>query len=180
MLTKNVSAAKGTYSRTLLAVCAMSLCGAQPILADATHILAQPAEMIETAERIDFVGQNSLAEEGVERIRTGSTQYAASVGFGPLLARSRRAGSASAGDLALARRPLATERGYSEPEDRGFRRYNFLHFWRAFILRRGCANLSLYLDCNPNRQWYAPFFAAIPKPALHTASRACRCRGLAT
>ena len=30
MLTKNVSAAKGTYSRTLLAVCAMSLCGAQP------------------------------------------------------------------------------------------------------------------------------------------------------
>ena len=63
MLTKNVSAAKGTYSRTLLAVCAMSLCGAQPILADATHILAQPAEMIETAERIDFVGQNSFTKE---------------------------------------------------------------------------------------------------------------------
>ena len=179
MLTKNVSAAKGTYSRTLLAVCAMSLCGAKPILADATHILAQPAEMIETAERIDFVGQNSFAKE-FERIRTGSTQHAASVGFWPLLACSRRAGSASAGDLVLARRPLATERGYSEPEDRGFRRYNFLHFWRAFILQQGCANLSVYLDCNPNRQWHAPSFAAIPKPALHTAPRACRCRGMAT
>jgi len=57
---------KRTYPGNFIAACAMLLCDSQPILGDAQHILAQPAEMIETAERIDFVGQNSFTKEASE------------------------------------------------------------------------------------------------------------------
>lgn len=58
--------AKNKYSNIASTACAIFLLATQPMLGDAKHILAQPAEMLETAKRVDFVGQNSFAKEPSE------------------------------------------------------------------------------------------------------------------
>lgn len=49
------------YAKTAILACAVLLLAAQPV-SSARHVLADPALMLETAERVDFVGQNAFVK----------------------------------------------------------------------------------------------------------------------
>jgi len=53
-------------SKSAIAAFAFLLVGAQPLLASARHLLADPVAMIETAKRVDFVGESSFSAERSE------------------------------------------------------------------------------------------------------------------